>query len=157
MYYELCRQLVSLCKLCLTSLAAPKFLAFFEQAPSSRFVNCSIDTTTANDMGMTNSHKQVTVCGEGPALTFMDRRIITSSKMIDFALDTAKKHNIPVQLKRGASGGTDAGEIHKALGGVPCLTIVIPCRYVHSASSVCKLSDIDNAKRLALAALEDMK
>lgn len=116
-----------------------------------------IDTTTANDMGMTDSHKQVTVCGEGPALTFMDRRIITSSKMIDFALDTAKKHDIPVQLKRGASGGTDAGEIHKALGGVPCLTIVIPCRYVHSASSVCKLSDIDNAKRLALAALEDMK
>ena len=36
-----------------------------------------IDTTTANDMGMTDSHKQVTVCGEGPALTFMDRRIIT--------------------------------------------------------------------------------
>jgi len=116
-----------------------------------------IDTTTANDMGMTDSHKQVTVCGEGPALTFMDRRIITDRKMLDAALETAKKHDIPVQIKRGASGGTDAGEIHKALGGVQCLTIVIPCRYVHSPSSVCKLSDIDNAKRLALAVLEEME
>ena len=116
-----------------------------------------IDTTTANDMGMTDSHKQVTNCGEGPALTFMDRRIITDRKILDDALETAKKRDIPVQIKRGNSGGTDAGEIHKSGAGVPSLTIVIPCRYVHSASSVCKLSDIDNAKKLALAVLEDMR
>lgn len=116
-----------------------------------------LDTTTANDMGMTDSHKQVTVCGEGPALTFMDRRAITDRKLLDDALETAKKRNIPVQIKRGTSGGTDAGEIHKSGAGVPCLTIVIPCRYVHSPASVCKLSDIENAKRLALAVLEDME
>ena len=116
-----------------------------------------IDTTTANDMGMTDSHKQVTACGEGAALTFMDRRAITDREMLDGAIQSAKKRGIPVQIKRGASGGTDAGEIHKSGAGVPCLTIVIPCRYVHSPASVCKLSDIDAARDLAMAVLEDME
>ena len=116
-----------------------------------------IDTTTANDMGMTDSHKQVTACGEGAALTFMDRRAITDRAMLDRAMQSAKERGIPVQIKRGASGGTDAGEIHKSGAGVPCLTIVIPCRYVHSPASVCKLSDIDAARDLAMAVLEDME
>ena len=116
-----------------------------------------LDTTTANDMGMTDSHKQVTCCGEGAALTFMDRRAITQRAMLDRAIESAKKRNIPVQVKRGTSGGTDAGEIHKSGAGVPCLTIVIPSRYVHSPVSVCKLSDIGAARDLAMAVLEDME
>ena len=45
-----------------------------------------LDTTTANDMGMVDSHKQVTTCGDGPALTFMDRRAIIPQKMRDLAM-----------------------------------------------------------------------
>ena len=115
-----------------------------------------LDTTTANDMGMINSHKQVTRCGDGPALTFMDRRAIIPQEMREMALEAAKKRDIPVQIKRGNSGGTDAGEIHLTGAGVPCLVIVIPCRYCHSDASVCKLSDIENVGRLAFAVLEEM-
>ena len=115
-----------------------------------------LDTTTANDMGMVDSHKQVTHCGDGPALTFMDRRAIIPQKMRALATDAAAKRGIPVQMKRGNSGGTDAGEIHLTGAGVECLVIVIPCRYCHSGVSVCKLSDIENAGKLALAVLEDM-
>ena len=114
-----------------------------------------LDTTTANDMGMVDSHKQVTCCGDGPALTFMDRRIIVPQEMRDMALEAAKKRDIPVQMKRGNSGGTDAGEIHLTGEGVPCLVIVIPCRYCHSPVSVCKLSDIDAARDLAMAVLDE--
>ena len=114
-----------------------------------------LDTTTANDMGMVDSHKQVAVCGEGPALTFMDRRAIIPEKMRKLALDAAKKHGIPVQMKRGNSGGTDAGEIHLTGAGIECLVIVIPCRYCHSPVSVCKLSDIDAARDLTLAVLDE--
>ena len=114
-----------------------------------------IDTTTANDMGMIDSHKQVTACGDGPALTFMDRRAIIPEKMRGIALDAAKKHGIPVQIKRGNSGGTDAGEIHLTGAGVETLVIVIPCRYCHSPVSVCKLSDIEHAEKLALAVLKE--
>jgi len=114
-----------------------------------------LDTTTANDMGMVDSHKQVTSCGEGPALTFMDRRAIIPKKMRDLAMDAAKKRGIPVQMKRGNSGGTDAGEIHLTGAGVECLVIVIPCRYCHSPVSVCKMSDIDAARDLAMAVLDE--
>lgn len=114
-----------------------------------------IDTTTANDMGMVDSHKQVTVCGDGPALTFMDRRALIPEKMRSLALNAAKKHGIPVQIKRGNSGGTDAGEIHLTGEGIETLVIVIPCRYCHSPVSVCKLSDIDHAEKLALAVLKE--
>jgi len=114
-----------------------------------------LDTTTANDMGMVDSHKQVTACGDGPALTFMDRRAIIPQKMRDLAMDAANKRGIPVQVKRGNSGGTDAGEIHLTGAGIECLVIVIPCRYCHSPVSVCKLSDIDAARDLALAVLDE--
>ena len=86
----------------------------------------------------------------------MDRRIIVPQEMRDMAIEAAKKRDIPVQIKRGNSGGTDAGEIHLAGAGVPCLVIVIPCRYCHSGVCVCKLDDIENAKKLAFAVLEDM-
>ena len=115
-----------------------------------------LDTTTANDMGMVDSHKQVTRCGDGPALTFMDRRAIIPEKMRAMALEAAKKHDIPVQIKRGNSGGTDAGEIHLTGEGVESLVIVIPCRYCHSGVSVCKLSDIEHARKLAFAVLEEV-
>ena len=114
-----------------------------------------LDTTTANDMGMVDSHKQVTRCGDGPALTFMDRRAIIPQKMRQLAMDAAAKRGIPVQTKRGNSGGTDAGEIHLTGEGVDCLVIVIPCRYCHSPVSVCKLSDIDAARELAMAVLDE--
>ena len=114
-----------------------------------------LDTTTANDMGMIDSHKQVTRCGDGPALTFMDRRAIIPNEMRELALNAAKKRDIPVQIKRGNSGGTDAGAIHLTGAGVPCVVIVIPCRYCHSGVSVCKLSDIDHAKQLTLAVLDE--
>ena len=114
-----------------------------------------LDTTTANDMGMVDSHKQVAVCGDGPALTFMDRRAIIPQKMRDLAMNAAAKRGISVQLKRGGSGGTDAGEIHLTGAGIECLVIVIPCRYCHSPVSVCKLSDIDAARELAMAVLDE--
>ena len=116
-----------------------------------------VDTTTANDMGMAKSHQQVTRCGDGPALTFMDRRAIIPQAMRELALCAAKKHDIPVQIKRGTSGGTDAGEIHLAGAGVPCLSIVIPCRYAHSPVNVCKKSDIDAAQALTLAVLTEFE
>ena len=49
-----------------------------------------------------------------------------------------------------------SGEIHLTGEGVECLAIVIPCRYCHSGVCVCKMDDIENAKKLAFAVLEDV-
>ncbi len=115
-----------------------------------------LDTTAVNDMNMTDSHKQSANCGAGAVVPFMDRRMIMPDAMRALAIDAAAKRGIPVQVKRGNTGATDAGEIHLANGGVPCLTIAIPCRYAHSPSSVVKMSDIEAARNLAFAVLEEM-
>jgi len=116
-----------------------------------------IDTTACNDMGMTDSHMQVTACGGGAALTFMDRRAIIPDDMREIALHAAEKNGIPVQIKRGNAGGTDAGEIHLSAGGVKCLVIVLPCRYAHSPANVAKLSDIQAVRDLAFAVMDELK
>ena len=116
-----------------------------------------IDTTACNDMGMTDSHMQVASCGKGAALTFMDKLTIIPDEMRELALCAAKKNGIPVQIKRGNAGGTDAGEIHLAVGGVKCLVIVLPCRYAHSPVNVAKMSDIQAVRDLAFAVMDELK
>ena len=72
------------------------------------------------------------------------------------AKETAARRGIPAQDKRAVAGGTDAGPIHTACGGVPCLTMAAPCRYIHSPASLCRLSDIDALGALTLALLEEI-
>ena len=116
-----------------------------------------LEGTTANDMGMTDSHRQVVNCGQGAALRFMDKRMIADRPLLERAMRAAKTRGIPVQMRRAASGGTDAGAIHLTDSGVPCLVIAVPCRYIHSPASVCRLSDIDAVRALTLAVLEDIE
>ncbi|MBQ7785594.1 MAG: M20/M25/M40 family metallo-hydrolase [Clostridia bacterium] len=115
-----------------------------------------IDTTACNDMGMVDSHKQSASCGGGAALTFMDRRIIVPKAFRELAMNAAKARGIPVQIKRGSTGGTDAGEIHKSMGGIPCLAIVLPCRYAHSPANVASLSDIKAVRDLTFAVMDEL-
>jgi endoglucanase len=45
-------------------------------------------------------------------------------------------------------GGTDAGKIHISREGVPSSVVSVPCRYIHSPTSLLKLEDILNTIRL---------
>ena len=112
--------------------------------------------TTSNDMGAVPKHLTVTNCGEGAVVSLMDRSCMMDVSLRKLAMETAKKRGIPAQLKRYVAGGTDAGSIHMTNGGVPCLVMAAPCRYIHSPASVCKKSDVDALKRLALALLEEI-
>ena len=112
--------------------------------------------TTSNDMGSVPAHLTVTNCGEGAVVSLMDRSCMMDVSLRKLAMETAAKRGIPAQLKRYVAGGTDAGSIHLAQGGIPCLVMAAPCRYIHSPASVCKLSDVEALKRLALALLEEI-
>ncbi|MFN8374845.1 MAG: M42 family metallopeptidase [Anaerolineae bacterium] len=94
--------------------------------------------------------------GGGPALTFMDRSMITDPRMIGFLKATAEKHKIPYQVKTQLGGGTDAGSIHTSLGGVPSAVISMPCRYIHSPVALLNLDDYQNTLKLIQAALKDV-
>lgn len=115
-----------------------------------------LEGTTANDMGNVPEHLQVTVCGKGAVVSLMDNSAIMNRELRELAMNTAKNRGIAAQYKRFVAGGTDAGSIHLAQGGIPCLVMAVPCRYIHSPASVCRLSDIEALKALTLAMLEEI-
>jgi endoglucanase len=63
-------------------------------------------------------------------------------------VDTAKKEDIPYQFKRTITGGTDAGAIHRARGGVPSVTVSVPTRYIHAPVGMIHVSDFENTVEL---------
>ncbi|MEG1548676.1 MAG: M42 family peptidase [Clostridia bacterium] len=127
--------------------------AVYNVAPELALV---LEGTTANDMP-TVEHGFVTKLGEGPAISFMDRGTIVRTAMFEALKATATTHGIQYQLRRGTTGGTDGGVIHKALSGCISGGISVPCRYIHSANSVASIGDIDGALKLADAFLRDKK
>ncbi len=116
-----------------------------------------MEGTTANDMPDSKGHQWVTRVGKGPAISFMDRGTMVRPQMFDALRSAAKAAGIPFQLRQGANGGTDAGAIHKAVGGCFAGGISVPCRYIHSATSVASIFDFENAIALADAFLSDKK
>ncbi len=116
-----------------------------------------MEGTTANDMPDTKGHQCVTRVGKGPAISFMDRGTVVRPQMFDAMRSAAKEAGIVYQLRQGANGGTDAGAVHKAVGGCFAGGISVPCRYIHSATSVASVSDFENAVALADAFLAQQK
>ena len=116
-----------------------------------------LEGTTANDMPDVKGHQCVTRVGHGPALTFMDRGVMVRPQMLDALRSAAKEAGVPYQLRQGANGGTDIDMIHKAVGGCVGGGISVPCRYIHSASSVASKADIEAAYKLAHTFLSSKK
>ena len=64
------------------------------------------------------------------------------------AFDIAKELDIPCQTKTMVAGGNDAGAIHKSGKGVRTIAVSLPCRYLHSPSSVIEFADMENSYKL---------
>lgn len=107
-----------------------------------------IEATTAADLDGVSGADRVCVLGEGPVVSYMDGRTIYDRKLYNLAMQVAKANNIPVQTKTRIAGGNDAGTIQTASGGTRVIAISLPCRYIHSASSVVKKCDIENTRKL---------
>lgn len=119
--------------------------AAFQVAPDYAIV---LEGTTAADLPDAEGERKVCVQGNGAAVSFMDRSTLYPPKLYNRAMELAKENNIPVQTKTMVAGGNDAGSIHKAGAGVRVLTVNVPCRYIHSGSSVADLRDFDSLLRL---------
>lgn len=66
--------------------------------------------------------------------------------------EVANKKNLPYQicLGRRIYGGTDASAIQLQIGGIATMNINIPCRYMHSASEICNIQDVEVAVNLLI-------
>lgn len=117
-----------------------------------------LEGTTAHDvpnpMAEADDDDEVnpaTKLGAGPALTVMDKSMITNPRLLKFMRETADKKKIPYQLKTALGGGTDAGRIHIANAGILSGVISVPCRYIHSPTAYLHRDDYDNTVKLVKA------
>lgn len=115
-----------------------------------------LEATTAGDIPETPDSKKVCRVGNGAVVSFMDRGTLYDRELYKKAFDIAEKNSIPCQTKTLIAGGNDSSAIHKSAGGIRTLAVSLPCRYIHSASSVCSKKDIEAVEKLADRLLSEL-
>mgnify|MGYP000909805881 CR=1 FL=1 len=125
----------------------------FQVKPDIAFV---LEGTTCYDVPDTKEYRMSTVCGNGPALTVMDRTVIADKDLLRHITKTAESNGIPYQFKHTITGGTNAGKIQTGGTGAKVAVIAVPCRYIHSPVSVMDISDFENTIKLAKKVLETL-
>lgn len=114
-----------------------------------------IEATTAADVANVTGADRVCCQGEGAVVSFMDRSTVYSRELYKKAFQLAAENGIPIQTKTAVAGGNDAGAIHKANAGIKTLTVSLPCRYIHSATSVADTRDMASCYALVKLLSED--
>jgi putative aminopeptidase FrvX len=86
--------------------------------------------------------------GKGPSLFVYDRTMIPNQELLDWVIDLANKHDIPLQLEVEPGYGEDGSKLQASGTGVPAINIGIPIRYAHQHAGVFDKRDYDNAVKL---------
>jgi endoglucanase len=120
--------------------------AAYAAAPDFAIV---LEATTAADVADAEGPARVCVLGEGPAVSLMDRATVYPPAMYRKIFEIAAENGLKAQPKTMVAGGNDAGSVHVSRAGVPVAAISLPCRYIHSSSSVCDLRDLAAMRVLA--------
>ena len=108
-----------------------------------------LEGTTASDINGSDDINCVCKVGGGAVVSFMDRSTLYDRELFRLSKKIADENGIQWQTKTMVAGGNDAGAIHKSRGGVRTIAVSAPCRYIHSASSVAKISDIEAVYELS--------
>ena len=117
-------------------------------------VAIALDVTIAGDVPGVREFDTSVKMGKGPALTISDSGLITHPKVLNWLVNTADEEKIPYQLESGLLGSTDAARIAITRQGVPCGTVSVPARYIHSPVGMLSLKDIENSAKLTAAAIQ---
>ncbi|MHA2283488.1 MAG: M42 family metallopeptidase [Promethearchaeota archaeon] len=115
----------------------------------------AIENTTAADVPGIRESEIPAYIGKGPAVTISDRSLISNPRVNERIFRNGDLEKIPYQIKKPRYGGTDAGKIQISRKGVPSSVINVPCRYIHSPTSLLKLEDIYETIRLIDAFLRN--
>ena len=119
--------------------------AAFSQEPD---IGIAIDVTAWGDTPETKL--PAVKLGEGIAVKVMDRASISNPMLREELFACGEKAGVKVQREVLPFGGTDAGAMQTARGGIPVCTISVPTRYIHSACEVIDLRDLDAGLQLLL-------
>lgn len=102
----------------------------------------AVENTTAADVPNIKPSKIPVYIGKGAAISVADKSIICSPHVNKRLIENAKIDNIPYQIKKPMYGKTNAGKIQLTREGVKSSVVSVPCRYIHSPTSLLKLDDI---------------
>ncbi len=116
-----------------------------------------LETTAISDIVGTPDFRRVADVGNGVVVSVADRTTIYRRDIVNGAMSIAEKCGVAAQIKRYVAGGNDAGKIHKALAGVPVLTLSVPTRYLHSPACVAELCDYRAQRELVYSILKHNK
>ena len=108
----------------------------------------ALDVGIAHDNPGTEGDEKL---GGGPLVVVYDATSIPNRGLFDLVIDTAKKIKVPLQFESVERGGTDAGRIHVTGQGVPCISMGVPARYIHSHVSMIDRRDFDATVKLLVA------
>lgn len=111
-------------------------------------ISVTVEATTASDIAGAQPGREVCFVGGGAVLSFMDGRTLYDQPLYRQITELAKANDIKVQPKTTVAGGNDAGAIQVAGRGVRVAAVSLPCRYIHSPSSVLAESDVEETRRL---------
>lgn len=111
---------------------------------------CGADEAIAVDVSFAKSaglkDEECGALGKGPMIGVSST---LSYEMSEKFLEIAKSKNIPFQTEvMGGRTGTDADVISSAAGGIKTGLLSVPLRYMHSATEVVDLKDIENTALL---------
>ena len=125
--------------------------AAFTQEPDIGIV---LEGTTCNDLGNVPEVYQVCKAGQG-----VDELRLSVAVNARDTNDLTGAHRqgragIAHQVKGSVSGGNDGGVVQRAREGIPVVVLSVPCRYIHSPSTVVNLSDVESQFALCRALLK---
>jgi endoglucanase len=114
-------------------------------------VGFALDVGIAHDTPGTDGDEKL---GGGPLVVVYDSTSIPNRGLFDLVVDTAKKLRMPLQFESVERGGTDAGRIHMVGQGVPCISMGVAARYIHSHVSIIHRGDFDRCVKLLVAVVK---
>jgi endoglucanase len=115
----------------------------------------ALDITLAMDVPGTQDEGRITELGKGVALKIMDSHSISHPGLVEHFRQLAEREGIPHQMEILPSGGTDAGGVQRLHGGIPAVTLSVPCRYVHTPNEMVSEKDVQAAIDLLARYLEE--
>ncbi len=115
----------------------------------------ALDVTLAMDIPGGGNENEISSLGKGVALKIMDGYSISHPKLVEHFRSIAEREGITHQMEILPFGGTDAGGVQRLHGGIPAITLSIPCRYVHTPNEMVNADDVQAAITLLARYLEE--
>lgn len=114
----------------------------------------AIDATTAADIAGSSDKNCVCRVGHGPVVSFADGAAVYDEVLYQFIRSIADENGIETQSKNRIAGGNNGASLQRSHTGARTAAISLPCRYIHSPTSLAQMNDIESMEKLLRLLIE---